>query len=70
MGRREGETTLDIFHIKDLTFQYPDTDEKALDGLSVTISEGEFVVVGGPSGCGKSTLLRLLKKEIAPIGNI
>lgn len=32
----------------------------ALDGVSLSIHEGEFVVVLGPSGAGKSTLLNLL----------
>ena len=33
---------------------------RALDGIDLTINEGEFVCVVGPSGCGKSTLLRML----------
>ena len=32
----------------------------ALDSLSLTVEEGEFLVLLGPSGCGKSTALRLL----------
>ena len=32
----------------------------AVDNLSLTISEGEFVVLVGPSGCGKSTSLRMV----------
>ncbi|MDB5441507.1 MAG: transporter ATP-binding protein [Caulobacteraceae bacterium] len=31
-----------------------------IDGLSLDIAQGEFVVFLGPSGCGKSTLLRMI----------
>ncbi len=31
-----------------------------LHGISVDISDGEFVILVGPSGCGKSTLLRMI----------
>ncbi len=32
----------------------------ALDAITFTVGEGEFVAVVGPSGCGKSTLLKIL----------
>jgi iron(III) transport system ATP-binding protein len=32
----------------------------ALDSLSFTVEDGEFIAVLGPSGCGKTTLLRLI----------
>ena len=33
---------------------------EALKGVSVDITDGEFVILVGPSGCGKSTLLRMI----------
>jgi multiple sugar transport system ATP-binding protein len=33
---------------------------EVIHGVSVLISDGEFVVLVGPSGCGKSTLLRMI----------
>jgi NitT/TauT family transport system ATP-binding protein len=32
----------------------------ALDGINLSIRQGEFVSILGPSGCGKSTLLRII----------
>jgi putative spermidine/putrescine transport system ATP-binding protein len=33
---------------------------KALDGIEITLGEGEFLSLLGPSGCGKTTALRLV----------
>ena len=36
--------------IKNLTFS--DSDQKALDGISFSVEEGEFLLLCGKSGCG------------------
>ena len=45
--------------LEKLTKVYPN-GFKAVDGLSVDIADGEFLVLVGPSGCGKSTALRMV----------
>jgi multiple sugar transport system ATP-binding protein len=43
----------------------------AVDGVSLSIESGEFMVLVGPSGCGKTTLLRILAGlETATAGRI
>jgi putative ABC transport system ATP-binding protein len=41
---------------------------RAVDGIDLTVDQGEFVGVMGPSGCGKSTLLYLLGGLLRPSG--
>lgn len=51
-----------IIEFKNVTKSYEVGDKKliAVNEISFTINEGEFVVVLGPSGAGKSTVLNLL----------
>jgi iron complex transport system ATP-binding protein len=39
---------------------------RALDGLTLTIQEGEHTAILGPNGAGKSTLMKLLTREVYP----
>ena len=41
---------------------------KALEGIDLSITSGEFVSLIGPSGCGKSTLLRVIGDLTGPSG--
>ena len=43
-------------------------DERiALDSVSLSIAQGEHVVILGPNGCGKSTLIKLISRDLYPI---
>jgi energy-coupling factor transporter ATP-binding protein EcfA2 len=55
---------------KQISFIYPEEQNRVLKDVSFTIEQGEFIVLCGPSGSGKSTLLRLMKREIAPHGRL
>ncbi len=56
--------------VENLTFTYPNCTAPAIENVSLTVERGEFLAVCGPTGCGKSTLLRLLKRELAPLGDL
>ncbi len=56
--------------VKNLTFTYPNCAKPAIEGVTFQVEKGEFLAVCGPTGCGKSTLLRLLKRELAPLGDL
>ena len=51
-----------MIEIKDITKSYKTGDfvQRALDGVSITFRESEFVAVLGPSGSGKTTFLNIL----------
>jgi len=42
------------------TYQMGEVETRALDGIDLTIEEGEFTTLVGPSGSGKTTLLQLM----------
>ena len=41
-------------------FQHDGKQHKTLDGINLTVNDGEFVCIVGTSGCGKSTFLRTI----------
>jgi NitT/TauT family transport system ATP-binding protein len=54
-----------------LTFATADGPVYALEGINLTVNDGDFVSFIGPSGCGKTTLLRVIADlEQATAGTI
>jgi len=49
-----------IINVKNLVKTFEQGQVKALNGVNLEVSEGEFIAIMGPSGCGKSTLLHIL----------
>ena len=45
---------------------YESSNTVALDTVSLTIEDGEFVFLVGPSGSGKTTLMKLITGEVRP----
>lgn len=61
-----------IVDIRDVSLAYQEQEAEtlAVDGLSFSVSEGEFVSIVGPSGCGKTTVLSLLMGLIVPTAGV
>lgn len=55
-----------IIEFKEVSFTYPHTGIKAIQGLNLTIPRGEKVLVLGKTGSGKSTLAQLLLRFYEP----
>ncbi len=53
-----------MVEMKDVKVVYRSSDIVALDGVDMTINEGEFVFLVGPSGSGKTTIMKLITGEL------
>ena len=51
-----------MVQMNDVKMVYGNTEAAALNGISFTINEGEFVFLVGPSGSGKTTIINLLSR--------
>ncbi|WP_339238434.1 ABC-F family ATP-binding cassette domain-containing protein [Oceanobacillus sp. FSL W7-1281] len=61
----------DVLKIKDLTFQYPDTDQPIFKNITLHANRGDRIALVGPNGVGKTTLLKnIVGKYLANQGEI
>ena len=58
-----------LVSIRDLEYTYPD-GTRALNGVSIDIRQGEFVLIMGQNGAGKSTLVKHCLKLLEPTRGI
>jgi energy-coupling factor transport system ATP-binding protein len=49
-----------LIEINNVTFTYAEGKKPALNDVSLSINDSEFILIAGPSGCGKSTLCRCI----------
>jgi energy-coupling factor transporter ATP-binding protein EcfA2 len=59
-----GGTSSAIVDLRDITYTYEGETSPVINGVSLRVEPGEFVLILGPSGCGKSTLLNVLNGTI------
>jgi len=55
---------MEVIKIDNITYWYPECSNPAIHDVSLSVKQGELVLLAGPSGCGKSTLLRLINKLV------
>jgi len=61
-----GERSISSIDLKNVRFRYGINEPWILDGINLSIKDGESVAVVGPSGCGKTTLMKIMLGLLQP----
>ncbi len=65
-GTRHVKGADHVIEFRNVSFAYPNTEVKVLDGVSVTLRQGEHLSVVGLNGAGKTTFVKLLCRLYDP----
>ncbi len=55
-----------IFSLQDVSYSYPDSEKKVLDGINFSVNQGDYIAILGANGSGKSTLARMMAGFFEP----
>ena len=66
----EGEKIPDSYtyeiKLENVSYTYPESDKKIIDGMNLTVKQGEKVAIVGLNGAGKTTLIKLITGLLDP----
>lgn len=65
-GEEKFEPQVRLISAKNLSFTYPESENIALDNLTLDLEQGQKIAILGKTGSGKSTLLQLLVRNYDP----
>ena len=64
VGASDRDAVSTLVELAGLAYTYEGERSPVLEGISLTVKSGEFVLILGPSGCGKSTLMQVMNGTV------
>ena len=58
---------ISLIELQEVSFCYPQAEQYAIDGINLTVNQGEIIAILGENGCGKTTLSKLILGLLKPL---
>ena len=65
-GKAEVRSVRGVVELREVSFQYPEADRRAVDRFTLSVAPGEVIALVGASGAGKSTIVNLIIGFLRP----